>query len=106
MNHLEITDTNFRDEVLGSDVPVVVDFWAQWCGPCRMLGPIIEELAEEYAGRIKVGKLDTDKNPVTAQALRIAAVPTVLFFKEGRLVDRTIGTSPKTELKRRIERLL
>lgn len=106
MNHIEITDANFKDEVLSGPEPVVVDFWAPWCGPCRILGPVIEELAGEYRGRVKVGKLNVDENPEAAQALRIQAVPTVLFFKGGRLVDQALGVSPKSALQHRIERLL
>ncbi len=106
MSHIEVTDSNFKDEVLDSAVPVVVDFWAPWCGPCRMLGPVIEDLAEAYQGRVKVAKVNTDENQEAASALRISAIPTVLFFKGGRLVDRAVGVSPRAELQRRIEALL
>ncbi|MFA6004753.1 MAG: thioredoxin [Elusimicrobiota bacterium] len=106
MNYLEITDANFRKEVLESEVPVVVDFWAPWCGPCRMLGPVIEELAGEFQGRVKVGKINTDENPESAAALGISAIPTVLFFKAGNLVHRGVGVSPKSELRKQMERLL
>jgi len=106
MNHVEITDATFKDEVLESAVPVVVDFWAPWCGPCRMLGPMIEELAEEFKGKVKVAKVNTDENPEAAAALNIAAIPTVLFFKDGKLVDRSVGVNPKDELRRKIDRLL
>ena len=106
MNYIEITDANFKNEVLESEVPVVVDFWAPWCGPCRMLGPVIEELAGEFKGKVKVGKINTDENPETASALNIAAIPTVLFFKEGKLVDRSVGVSPKDKLRRQIDQLL
>ena len=106
MSHMEITDANFQDEVLKSDVPVLVDFWAPWCGPCRLLGPVIEQLAEEFKGRVKVGKLNTDQDQAVAAALSIAAIPTVLFFKNGELVDRAIGVNPKDALRRQIGRLL
>lgn len=106
MSHIEITDSNFKSEVLDSPVPVVVDFWAPWCGPCRMLGPVVEELAEEYRGRVKVGKLNTDENPRASSALRISAIPTVLFFKDGGLADGVAGVQSKAELRRRIEALL
>ena len=106
MSHVEITDANFQDEVLKSDVPVLVDFWAPWCGPCRMLGPVIEQLAEEFEGRVKVGKINTDENPAVATTFNISAIPTVLFFKNGELVDRAIGVNPKDALRRQINRLL
>jgi len=106
MSHVEITDANFQDEVLKSEAPVMLDIWAPWCGPCRMLGPIVEELAEEFKGRVKVGKLNTDENQEVAATLRIAAIPTVLFFKKGKLVDRAVGVNPKDALRRQIEGLL
>ena len=106
MNPVEITDANFEREVLASPVPVLVDFWAPWCGPCRMLGPVIEELAEEFQGRVKVGKLNTDENSAAAGALRITALPTVILFKDGRPVDGLLGVQPKAELRRRLEALL
>jgi len=106
MSHIEITDANFQDEVIKSDIPVMLDIWAPWCGPCRMLGPIIEELAEEFKGRVKVGKLNTDENQEVAATLRVAAIPTVLFFKKGKLVDRAVGVNPKDALRRQIDHLL
>ncbi len=106
MNSVQITDANFEREVLSSPVPVLVDFWAPWCGPCRMLGPVIEELAQEYDGRVKIGKLNTDENPAAAGALRVTALPTVILFKNGRPVDGVLGVHPKAELRRRLEALL
>ena len=106
MAHIELTQSNFKREVLDAEAPVVVDFWAPWCGPCRMLGPAIDELADEYDGRVKVAKLNTDEHPGVAQALRISGVPTVMFFKHGRLVDRSVGAVPKAELRARVERML
>ena len=106
MQPIEITDENFEREVLESPVPVLVDFWAPWCGPCRMLSPVVEELAGEFAGIAKVGKLNTDENPAAAGALRISAIPTVLFFKGGEVADGTAGVQPKAELRRRLQALL
>ncbi|MDE2490659.1 MAG: thioredoxin [Elusimicrobia bacterium] len=106
MNHIELTDESFEREVLADGGPTVVDFWAPWCGPCRMLAPVVEELAEEYAGRVKVAKMNTDENPGVATALGISAIPTLLFFKDGKLVDRAMGAAPKAALKRRIEAML
>ena len=96
-NVREFTDTNFDTEVLASNVPVLVDFWAEWCGPCRMLAPVVETLAEEYKGRVKVGKLDTDNNRQTAMRFAINAIPTVLVFKGGQLVQRIQGLRGKRD---------
>ena len=94
---MEFTDANFDDEVLKSDVPVLVDFWADWCMPCRMLGPTIEELAGDFAGRVKVGKVDTDSNRDTAIKYRIESLPTVLLFKDGEPVQKFVGVRTKQE---------
>ena len=100
---VELTDEGFR-EFVSSGGLVVVDFWAPWCPPCRFLAPIIEELAREYAGRVRFGKLNVDKNPRTARRYRITAIPTLLVFKEGRLVDRIVGAMPKEALEARLRR--
>jgi len=104
--YIELTDANFEQEVLKSDVPVLVDFWAPWCGPCRIIAPFIEELAEEYEGKAKVGKLNVDENPQVANALGIRSIPTLVFFKGGEPVDGVIGAVPKKILKDKFEKLL
>lgn len=97
-NVVEFTDANFQSEVISSDVPVLVDFWAPWCGPCRMLTPTIEALATEYAGRVRVGKMDTDNNPKIASDFGISSIPTVMLFKGGAMVSRWVGVTPKNKL--------
>jgi thioredoxin 1 len=92
---IELTDSNFEAEVLKSDVPVLVDFWATWCGPCRAIAPIIDELAVDYKGKLKVGKVDTDKNSKYAVQLGVSSIPAVFIFKDGKVVDRLIGARPK-----------
>ena len=94
-NVLEFTDDNFQDQVLDAEQPVLVDFWAPWCGPCKMLTPTIEELAGDYTGRVRVGKMNTDENPQTASSHNISAIPTVMLFKNGEVVDRFVGVTPK-----------
>lgn len=103
---VEVTDASFEEEVLKSNIPVLVDFWAVWCGPCRMIHPIIEELAQEYDSRLKVARLDVDKNNQTASQYRIMSIPSLLFFKNGEKVDQIIGAVPKQQLADRIESLL
>ncbi|HOI42756.1 MAG TPA: thioredoxin [Elusimicrobiales bacterium] len=105
-NEIQLTDANFEQEVVKSGTPVLVDFWAPWCGPCRMIGPIIEELAGEYAGKVKVCKLNTDENPETASRFQISAIPTILFFKDGKMVKDAVGLQPKEELKKIMDSLL
>lgn len=92
---LVITDANFEELVLNSKVPVLVDFWAEWCGPCRMVGPVVDELSKEYDGKAVVGKVDVDNNPKIATDYGIMSIPALLFFKDGKLVDKQVGAVPK-----------
>ena len=103
--YVTLTDANFQDEVLNSDQPVLVDFWATWCGPCRTIAPTIEELASEYEGKAKVGKLDVDNNPQVAMQFGIRSIPTLLFFKDGRIADQAVGVLPKRALAEKLDAL-
>lgn len=95
---IHFTDENFSKEVLSSDIPVLVDFYADWCGPCKMLAPVIEALAQEYEGKVKIGKLNVDNAPDTAQNYGIMSIPTLLYFKNGEIVNKTIGVVAKSEI--------
>ncbi len=95
---IALTDDSFENEVLKSDKPVVVDFWATWCAPCRMIAPVIEEMAKEYDGQAKICKMDVDANPVVASKFGIMSIPSVLYFKNGQLVDKVVGAVPKSQL--------
>ena len=101
-NVLEITDDNFEDTVLNSDTPIVVDFWAEWCGPCKMIAPSLEQLADEYTGTFKVGKLNVDDNRETAMKYGIRSIPTLLVIKEGDVAEQIVGAHPKDTLKDKI----
>lgn len=106
MADLVITDSNFQQEVLQSKTPVLVDFWAPWCGPCRIIGPVVEELAQEFAGKMKVGKLNVDENQQTAGEYSVMSIPTLLFFKDGKPVDSVVGAQSKETIKQKMEKLL
>ncbi|OZC03522.1 thioredoxin [Rubricoccus marinus] len=101
-----VTDATFESDVLNSDQPVLVDFWATWCGPCRTIAPTIEELATEYDGRAKVVKLDVDNNPLVAQQFSIRSIPSLLFFKDGKPVDQMVGVVPKKTLADKLDSLV
>ena len=99
---IEITDTNFQ-EIIGSEKPVLVDFWAEWCGPCRMIGPVVEELAGEYDGKAIIGKINVDENPDLSAKFGVRSIPTLLVFKGGEIVDKQIGAVPKGVLAQKLE---
>ena len=105
-NTVELTDANFTATVEASSVPVMVDFWAPWCGPCKLIAPFVEELAGEFSGRIQVGKVNIDENPGIASQYNIRAIPTLLFFKNGQVVDILRAAVPKDHLQRKIEEVL
>ncbi len=102
----KFTDANFNEEALKSDIPVMVDFYADWCGPCKMIAPVISELATEYEGKIKIGKLDTDANRATSAEFNVMSIPTIVFIKDGKIVDTAVGVLPKATLEAKLNALL
>ena len=103
---LEVTDSSFKTDVLSSDKLTVVDFWAEWCGPCRAIGPVIEDLSKEYTGKINVGKVNVDHNPEVSINYGITSIPAILFFKNGQVVDKLVGAQPKSNFVKKIEQHL
>ncbi|MBW4623402.1 MAG: thioredoxin [Cyanosarcina radialis HA8281-LM2] len=102
----QVTDASFKQDVLESEIPVLVDFWAPWCGPCRMVAPVVDEIAQQYDGQIKVVKLNTDENPNVASQYGIRSIPTLMIFKGGQRVDMVVGAVPKTTLSNTLEKYL
>lgn len=103
---LKTTDASFKQDVLDSKVPVLVDFWAEWCGPCKMVGPVLEELAKEYEGKLKIAKVNVDENQQVSVDFHIRSIPTLLFFKEGQLVKQLVGAHPKSKLMNEIQEVI
>jgi len=103
MHPMEFTDANFQQEVLNSDLPVLIDFWAVWCGPCKMIAPLIEEIAKDYEGKVKVGKVDVDNNPNISMQYGIRSIPTLLFFRDGKVVDQIMGAVPKNAITAKLD---
>ena len=103
MAELKITRENFENEVMKSDIPVLIDFWAPWCGPCRMMGPIIEQMADEYEGKVKVGKVNVDEEGELSQAFGVMSIPTIVLVKDGKIVKQAVGARPKAEVEERLQ---
>lgn len=105
-NLIEFTDQNFEKEVIASDLPVLVDFWAEWCGPCKVIGPVVEEISNDYAGRVKVGKLNVDHNSQTAMKYGIRSIPSLLFLKNGKVVNQIVGAVQKSSIVKLLDETL
>jgi thioredoxin 1 len=103
---LEVSDDNFESEIVKSDIPSMVDFWAEWCGPCKKVGPVVEELAAEYEGKIKIAKMDVDSNRQTPAKFGIRNIPTLILFKNGEVVNTIVGAQPKTSIEEELKKLL
>lgn len=103
MAEIKITESNFEQEVLGADIPVLVDFWADWCGPCRMLAPVLKEIADGYEGKVKVGKVNVDEEPELAGKFSVASIPTLILFKDGEIVNTSVGVRPKATIEAMIK---
>jgi thioredoxin 1 len=102
----QVTDDNFEAEIVKSDIPAMVDFWAEWCGPCRMVGPVVEELANQYKGKVKIGKMDVDKNRQTPAKFAIRNIPTLILFKGGQVAQTIVGAQPKSYIEGELKKLL
>ncbi len=103
-NIIEVTDSTFEAQILKSDIPALVDFWATWCAPCKAIAPIVEEMAEEYSGRVKIAKMNVDENPATPGKYGVRGIPTLILFKNGEVVDQVVGAVPKDQIKELIDK--
>ncbi|MCH7781715.1 thioredoxin [candidate division KSB1 bacterium] len=105
-NQITFTDGNFEEEVLNSSIPVLVDFWAEWCAPCKMIAPTVDEIANEFDGKLKVGKVDVDSNPKVSSKYQIRSIPSIVFFKNGKVTDQIVGAVPKVKIMSKVESIL